>query len=611
MIDSSYVQRALRAARESPVITYDTETSGLDWKRDHVCGYVLTVGPAPDDTFYLPVRHKGGGNIPDGLTPNGEAYPATHPHYVEHELRAIAKDPNKKWIGHHLKFDMHMSANHGVMLEGPLECTQVNSALIDENAGTSLDACCQRAGVEAKKGQAIYDHLAQKFGGTATREQMGSFHRLAGDDSVAVGYATGDGTSTFQLHAWQQPELDKQELRLVQSVENRAIRTLFRMERHGVRIDEARLEWLEGEIKRKLDEALRVLPKDFNAKAPSQVRKWMEENEVTDWPTTQPSKLFPHGQPSFPEEWLLNSEPGRQIVAVRKLSTLTSSFVNPMKERHLFNGRVYANINQLATDEYGVVTGRLSYNDPNLQQVPKRDKIIAPLFRSIFVSEEGHLWYVNDYYQQDLVVFAHYTKAAKIIEGYRQEPPVDIHQTVAGWLDVERDPTAKRMNLGMLNGMGMDKLAKKIGCSIDVARGHVMNYDHNFPEAKIFRRGAEAVAKERGYVFTLLKRRRHLAHHIAHKAGSSIVQGGSADLTKLKMVECDEYLRSENKDAAVLVQIHDDIGITSGDPEAVEECKRIMCAFGPDDVIKLSLPMRVDAGVGKNWAEATFGGKKK
>lgn len=614
MIDHDFARRVLAAASDAPLVVYDTETDGLDWKRNSVCGYVITVGPAPDQSFYVPIRHKGGANLASSECPNGEPTPPGIQHWFEHELMRIAWDPRKHWIGHNMKFDMHMSANHKVIFEGPLECTQVNSALIDENASSSLESCCARAQVQAKKGGPMYDYLASKFGGQSSREQMAHFHELAGDDPMAVEYATGDGTSTWQLHEWQQKELDKQDLRLVWGVECRVLRTLFRMERKGVRIDEERLAWLEKEIEMRLDRAMACLPKDFNSKAPSQVRKWMEENGVTDWPMTAPSPKFPQGQPSFPEEWLLKSEPGQQIVAVRKLKTLTSSFVTPMKERHLFNGRVHTNFNQLATDDYGVVTGRLSSNDPNLQQVPKRDKIIAPLFRSIFVPEEGHLWYVNDFYQQDLVVFAHYTKAAKIIEGYKQEPPVDIHQTVAGWLGVERDPTAKRMNLGMLNGMGVDKLAAKVGCSSDVARGHIMNYDANFPEAKVFRKGAEAVAKERGYVFTLLKRRRRFPDsRFAHKAGSSIVQGGSADLTKLKMVEVDEYFRSEKKDADVLIQIHDDLDITSGDPAAVTEAQRIMCAFGPDDVIKLSLPMRVDAGVGENWAEATFpkDGKKR
>lgn len=594
MVDSDYIQRALTAFRAAPEVVYDTETTGLDWKRDKVVGHVLTVGPRPDETFYLPVRHAGGGNV-------------EQPDAVEREIADIAKDPAKRWCGHHLKFDLHMAANHGIRIGGPLECTQVNAALIDENEGSSLDACCLRAKVVAKKGQAIYEHLAKMFGGEAKREQMANFHKTAGDDPVIVEYATGDGTSTWQLREWQQGELDAQDLRLVWGVERRVIRTLFHMERHGVKIDEGRLAWLETEVERRYQEALGQFPDDFNPRAPSKVRAWMEQHGVTNWPTTQASRLFPNGQPSFPEEWLVLSEPGRAIVNLRKLATVKSSFINPMKERHLFNGRVYTNFNQLASDEYGVVTGRLSSNDPNLQQVPKRDKVIAPLFRSIFVPEIGHKWYVNDFYQQDIVVFAHYTRAAKVIEGYKQEPPVDLHQTVADWLGVERDPTAKRMNLGMLNGMGVEKLAKKVGIPIDEARRHLFKYNAEFPEAREFRRGAEDAAKERGYVFTLLKRRRHFPNRaFAHKAGSAIVQGGSADLTKLKMVEVDEYFRSENKDATLLIQIHDDLDVTCGDPDAMKEAQRIMTAFGPDDVIKLRLPMRVDVGVGDNWAEATF-----
>lgn len=590
-VTADYVQKALTAARQSPKVVYDTETDGLDWKRNKVVGYVLTVGPRPDESFYLPVRHGGGANVADVDA-------------VEAELADIAKDPNKLWVGHNMKFDMHMSANHGILFAGNVECTQVNMALINENSPSfSLDGCCTQARVQAKKGDALYAHLAKLFGGEPARSQMANYHKLAGDDPTGVDYALGDGTSTWQLHEWQGPELDKQDLRLVWSVERRVLRTLFNMERHGVRIDLERLNWLEQEIDKRYKEAVRILPEDFNPRSPTQVRKWLEHNGVTNWPTTA------KGAPSFPEAFLLTNEPGQQIIAVRKLATLQSSFIQPMKERHLFNGRVYTNFNQLATDDYGTVSGRLSSNEPNLQQVPKRDKTIAPLFRSVFLPEEGHQWSVNDFFQQDLVVFAHYTKAQTILDGYHQEPPIDIHQTVANWLGVERDPTAKRMNLGLLNGMGAPKLALSIGQPESVARQHLLKYDQNFPEAKVFRRRAEARAKERGYVFTLLGRRRHFPDpRLAHKAGSAIVQGGSADLTKLKMVECDEYLRSEKVDATLLIQIHDDLDFTEHPAEAkhMVEIRRIMTAFGPNDVIQLDLPMRVDVGIGSTWAEATF-----
>jgi DNA polymerase-1 len=273
-------------------------------------------------------------------------------------------------------------------------------------------------------------------------------------------------------------------------------------------------------------------------------------------------------------------------------------------------GRVYPEFNQVVNDDYGTVTGRLSSSNPNAQQVPKRNKELGKIFRKIWIPDDGTYWSANDYKGQELVVFAHYSGAPMLVEGYHQEPPLDMHSVVAAMLSVERDPTAKRLNLGKLYGMGVPKLAKSLKIDMDRARELSNQYDMMLPEARMFMKKAEARAKSRGFVFTAMGRRRRFPDsRFAHKAGNSIIQGTSADITKLKMVEVDEYFESIGDTARVALQVHDDLCffIPHGAEEVEKEAQRIMQSFTAMDLIHLKVPLRVDSHTGPNWSVATYG----
>jgi DNA polymerase-1 len=244
-----------------------------------------------------------------------------------------------------------------------------------------------------------------------------------------------------------------------------------------------------------------------------------------------------------------------------------------------------------------------------MQQVPKRDQDLAPLFRMLFLPEEGHQWLAADYNQQEYRIFAEYLNNQRLIDGYLADPPVDIHSNVAEMLGVERDPTAKRMNFGLINGMGPVKLAGHLGISIAQAKGFWAAYDQNLPEARQFLRAAESYAQERGWVRTKLYRRRRFPdRRFAHKAGNSIIQGTAADCTKSKMVEVDEYLASEKAESKLLLSVHDelDLSVAPDEEKVVKRCVEIMEAFGPEDLIQFKVPMRVDAKESSDWGRASF-----
>lgn len=602
------IEEMLSRLRSADRVVIDAETSGLDWKVNHPIGWVITVGPGPRDTYYAPVRHSGGANIPGASTPDSETTWAGDVHPIETELAGIFRDGvPRKVIFHHAAFDLKFGGKVGIGFGKNLEDTMVNAAILDENQKKySLEFCANAAGVKAKRGQELYEHLAGLFEGKPeARAQMGNLWKLPGDDEIAADYACGDGTSTWQLCDWQNVKISDAGLEKVHKIECRVIRTLHRMTSHGVPIDEEYLHLLKKQTEATIKIAMGNLPKGLNIRSNPQLVKLMTEKGRTDWPTT------PKGNPSIVEEWLKNFDLGKDIVKVRKLTNLNNTFVGPMIDRHLYNGRVHTNFNQLKQDDYGVVSGRLSANDPNLQQVPKREEELAKMFRATFIAGEGMEWHTRDYSQQDYRIFAHYSQSDNLIDGYNADPPVDIHSAVAEMLDVERDPTAKRMNLGMLNGMGIAKLAASINSTPAQAKQHLTNYHTRFPEVREFIQNAATTAQRRGYVFTLLGRHIHYPNsRYAYKACSGIVQGSSADVTKLKMVEVDDYFESEGDNHKLILQVHDELDWLSpeGETKVNKEATRIMESFGSDDQISLRVPMPTDASHGANWAEATFGG---
>lgn len=599
------IRRGFPNLSQAKILAVDTETDGVQWQICKVVGYVITWGPRPDESGYWPVRHQPGGNVDD-------------PEAVERWVRDLMAREEILKIGHAFKFDLHMMANHGIHVRGPMSCTMVTEALIDENAGSySLDASAKRhPGVPVKLGDKLYAKIHERFkheGCPEGRQSMRFFWRMPGDDPEVVDYSAGDGTSTWGLHFAQMEEIREQNLERVYGVECRALPTLFRAERKGVFVDEERLHGLNQSIIKKIEKTQKVFNKiqpEFNPRSASHVQKLMHKYKK-DWQYGQVTERMRdrgvlQGNPSFVEKWLKNYKEGRDLIQFRRLTNLKNSFIDPLFEEHLFRGRVHTTFNQLKMDDYGVVTGRLSSSDPNMQQVPKRDKELAPLFRCIFRPDKGFIWSSNDYRQQEYVMFADYTQAKLLCDGYRKEPPIDVHQIIADVCQVERDPTAKRINLGKLYGMGLPKLATDLGISLAEAKRIDKLYQQMVPESREFLRACEKAAKIRGWVKSKLGRRRRFSYDLAHKAGNAVIQMSSADMTKLKMVEIDEYFQ-KNGGAELLLQVHDELSWQFQDPEADKRAGEIMRSFGPDDAFQMSLPVRTDSKHGADWAEATFG----
>jgi DNA polymerase-1 len=604
MIDLSWIASRIDAAKE---LVIDTETTGLDWKNDRTVGYVLTFSGNPADSHYLPIRHGGGGNL--------------DPDKTLAMLRRHLSRPDLRTIGFSYSFDLKFMHRDDVEIRGPLEDAQINAYLIDENQRSfTLEACCIAMKVQEKKGEELYKRLAGRFGGTPDRKQMQHYWKLAGDDAVAVDYAVGDGTSTWQLRDAQLPEIASQNLTGIWEIENRCIRVLHRMMVRGVRIDEERLDQVRRMIKQRMEQARRRLPPGFNENAPTQLKQIFTDASLTNWPMTAPSKMHPNGIPSFAEHWLLTTPLGRDIVTVRKLSHLENAFLRPMAERHLWNGRVHTSYNQTRGEQYGTVTGRLSSSDPNLQQVNKRDPILGSLFRSIFIPEEGHVWGSPDYSQIEPRLLAHFAQVKVLIEGYMSDPPIDAHSAVALAANIPRQ-AGKQLNQALLTGCGRRKAALMLNRPQAEADQIVNDYFEAMPELNKnspavpgnggFQSYATGVMEQRGYIKSLMGRRsREPNPNFAYRALNRILQTSNADILKRSMAEIDEYLMAQGDTTFLLNNVHDSLDFSyHPDNQQVYQRALVMMTedYGPGQKFDLTVPLALEVDEGANWAEASYG----
>lgn len=602
---------ALRMVTEAPVLVVDTETSGLDWKRNYAVGYVFTVGT---DSVYIPVRHGGGGNLP---CPSGHNHVVNtaqvedasllRNHRFEEDLAKAFAARTGITVGHNLKFDAHFMAQRGIVLGRNLSCTQNNQTLIDEyTASFSLAALSRQYKIQAKKDTELYEHIARAFGLPMDRNVMGHYWRLPGTDTMATEYAEGDGVSTWQLYMKQQEELDRQGVSmLVRNVENELIWTLVRIERRGMKIDVDYVLELRRNTEARVAEAYAGLPPNFNVRSPADVAKWMTDNGHTDWPVTE------KGNPSFTEKWLKQSDAGKRIIQIRKWSNLLNSFVEPLLGSHTFKGRVHPQINQNKADDFGTISGRLSCSSPNLQQVPKHNKELAKEFRKAFVADDGFNFYEADYSQCEPRLFAHYSAEPALVEGYSKTPFRDVHTVVAELFNADRNTVAKRMNMGMFTGMYPPTFAQHMGVSLEEATRLWNKWFEGFPKIRDFQDQARKVFLSRGYVKTLLGRHCRMDNkRFAYKATSKIIQGGNADIMKYKMVEVDKWLESVHDRTQLLMTIHDsfvwqaednDVGANDS-AHIVDLMNNVQSA-----PFNLRVPFAVDCDHGKTWSEASFG----
>lgn len=591
--------------RDSKFLIYDSETSGLDWKRNHIIGHVFTFSSSPKDTYYVPVRHAAGGNLEGCMgEENNEGWDGNKNWFEELVIPLLSRD-ELTIVFHHGAFDMKFLHRLGWKPYPKTRDTMIAAYLEDElRRSLSLYACCIDEGVTPKLGKELYEKISEFTGipmGKRPSDMMGHLWKLPGDDKHVVDYSCGDGTSTHDLWKVLEKKLEKPyyttetkefSLKRVSEVEFDLMPVIHKMMTTGIKIDMEKFEEIWEETTNSYNEAKEKIG-DLNVRSPRDMREYFEKHGVTNWPLT------PTGKPSFREEWLLTSDPGIAIVTARKLRTRLDSFMGPMKEKHIIDGRLYPNFSQTRDEKYGTKTGRLSAHDPNLHAQPgKRQGELGKRFRECYVSDKEY-WISADYMTCEIVVCTHYCKARVWVEGFKKG--IKAHKAVADELDIPYQH-AKTINLGLMTGMGKAALAADLGLPFEEASKVVNKYFRGLPELKIFQNKSTKAFRNRGFVSTLLGRRLRLEEDkFAYKALNRLTQGGNADIIKERMIAMDKV--ADEVGSRLILNVHDDISFEVDEKDQVSpmiECMKDMSG------VELSIPMGVEWGNGRNWGEATF-----
>jgi DNA polymerase I-like protein with 3'-5' exonuclease and polymerase domains len=582
---------ALKIVREAPIMAFDTETTGLT-VTDKVVGWVITD---KSNSLYVPVRHEGGGNIP-----NAEEW--------EKSLAVAFLERGRlgfTTVGHNLGFDLRISLRCNVQITAPVEDTMVNEALINDlTVGYSLEACAERRGLPGKKGAAMYAELARRFGGLPDQKQMKNFWKMPGDDPTVVEYATGDGITTLALWEAQQPLLDEMGLRKVHKLECDLIPYLARMHHRGLRVDGEYASRVRDEINVAIKEKLSVFSAGFNARSGKEVEALYRANGYDD-------AMFNHtdkGTASFTESWLETNEIGEAILSVRRLEKARDSFMSPLIDTHNIGGRVHPILNQSKSDDYGVAGARLSCSDPNLQAFPKRNMDVGRVVRRLIVPDEGMLLEEADARQQEPRLFTHYSEDASLLHGYRTGE-FDIHDRANEVLGLGDRDRAKRLGMGMLTMMSAKTLANHMRCSVaEAAKLHNQFLHDAFPAIREFQLAAVAKFKDQRYVRSILGRIARCGDiAYSYRAVSRIIQNSGGDHIKTCMLRAFQYEDTYSDRIQMLLSIHDSV-LWQRDPghpntELVNLLENVATEF------KLMVPIPFDVGSGSDWARASYGSK--
>ena len=549
---------------------------------------------------------------------------------IENKSWALRADNNTyKWLNdnmpkaefcvfHHAKYDLHMLINGGVkesvIDRSKIWCTMVHETLInDQHRSYALGNICKDRFKITKKDDELLQWLADKFGGKPERKMQMSRISKAPIEMVAY-YAVGDTELTGRLFEAQRLDIIKQELETVSQLEMNTLLALLDMERCGVpvninKVEESLTKFIK--MKEKIGKRITDLAGfDINVRSGKQLEKAFK---------TLGSKIEYNKEtknPIFDKEQLaeMDDELSRSILEERSYGTMISTFLSKFQEHVHDDGRIRCDFNQTKTDEYGVLTGRLSASNPNLQQIPnpKRSGEKAAEVRAVFEAPKGSKWVSADWKQFEFRVFAHYSNDQNIIEEFNSNPEVDYHQLIADLTELKRDPYAKQLNLGLVFGMGQGLVAKKCGLPYTqkTEKGKVYlvagkeakklfeKYHHKLPGVRMMLKAAEKTAVTKGYVRTLSGRRiRFHDKNKAYKAAGLVFQGSSADLMKMKLVELNYEFKNDNS-CDLMLAVHDEFNFInySDEKKNIEKIRGIV-----ETIPQLKIPIRSDIGVDKNW----------
>jgi DNA polymerase-1 len=595
VLDPASFAEMLEALQRAPLVSLDTETSSLDPMRASLVGlsFAVTTG----EGWYLPLAHDYPG-APEQL-------PLTE---TLERLKPLLEDPARPKVGQHLKYDLHVLANHGLRLAGIAHDTMLESYVLDPARGRhDLDGLAER---ELAYRTIRYEEVAGKGARQIPFSQV--------PVETACDYAAEDADVALRLHQvlWPRLQAEPALRRIYEEIEIPLVPVLAAMERHGVLLDVDGLRAQGRELGKRLDalrgQAALLLGRPLNLDSPKQLA------EVLYGELGLPvSRRTPTRQPSTDEEALAqlaeHHELPRIVLEYRQLAKLKSTYTDRLVELiHPRTGRVHTQFHQAVAG-----TGRLSSSDPNLQNIPVRTEE-GRRIRRAFVAPPGFLLVSADYSQIELRIMAHLSRDEGLLAAFREGQ--DVHRATAAEVfavplaevSPEQRRAAKAINFGLIYGMSAFGLSRQLGIPRDQAEHYIARYFERYPGVRHYMEETRRQAHARGYVETLFGRRLYLPdlrarnlqrRQAAERAAiNAPMQGSAADIIKRAMIAIVRGCVLKDARAAMILQVHDELVFEV--PEALardfaEAVRREMAGAA-----ELSVPLLVEVGIGPNWDAA-------
>ncbi len=595
ILKKSELKTWLKKIDKAPLVAVDTETTSLNYMQAEIVGISLAVKKG--EAAYIPVAHDYPG-APDQL-PRGDVLAA---------LKGFLEDPARKKVGHHLKYDAHIFARYDIRLRGMQFDSMLESYVLNSVATRhDMDSV---AGKYLNINTIHYEDVAGKGTKQLTFNQI--------DLQQASPYAAEDADITLQLHEylWEQLGKTGRLKKLYEEIEQPLIPVLVEMEESGVLIDRKMLKKQSGELAKtmlKLEKkAHKLAGGPFNLSSPKQLQQILFEDQGL--PVIRKT---PKGQPSTAEDVLQELadeyELPQVLLEYRGVSKLKSTYTDKLPGQiSPDTGRVHTSYHQAVA-----ATGRLSSTDPNLQNIPIRTPE-GRRIRQAFVAPPGSVLLAADYSQIELRIMAHLSGDKGLLSAFAAE--LDIHKATAAEVfgldpdDVTADHrrSAKVINFGLMYGMSAFGLAKQLGTTRGEAQEYIDLYFERYPGVKAYMDSIRAQAHDSGFVETVFGRRLYLPEindrnaqrrqYAERSAINAPMQGTAADIIKKAMISVHHWIKDSGVQARMIMQVHDELvfEVSKDSTESVRnQIVTLMSAAA-----ELSVPLKVEAGVGANWDEA-------
>jgi DNA polymerase-1 len=586
-------ERWLAVISAAPLTALDTETNSLDEMRAEIVGISFSV--TPGEAAYIPLAHSYPG-VPDQL-PRDE---------VLAKLKPWLENPAALKLGQHVKYDRHVFANHGIEVQGYAHDTMLQSYVLEVHKPHGLSSLAQR---HLGRSGISFEDLCGKGVHQITIDQV--------DIARAAEYACEDSDQTLDVHLALWPQLESNaQLRYVYELEIASSEALYRIERNGVLIDAPTLAAQSNELGARIlqleTQAHELAGQPFNLSSPKQI------GEIFFTKLGLPVvKKTATGAPSTDEEVLEKLAEDfplpAKILEHRGLAKLKGTYTDKLAQLALpRTGRVHTHYAQAVA-----VTGRLSSNDPNLQNIPIRTPE-GRRVREAFVAPVGSVIASADYSQIELRIMAHISGDEALLRAFTDG--LDVHRATAAevfgvavdQVNNEQRRYAKVINFGLIYGMSAFGLARNLGIDNTAAKNYITRYFERYPGVKEYMDNTRLEAKSKGYVQTVFGRRLYLAEinsaNGPRRAGAeraainAPMQGTAADLIKLSMVKVQQVLDAEQRGTKMIMQVHDELVFEVPESEVDwvrTEVPRLMAG-----VADLKVPLLAEVGVGPNWDKA-------